>query len=70
MEEFDSVNTDFYQATEIALTHLLELGHEKIAFIGAEESENMYGFRRYKTPTTNAYPVSYTHLDVYKRQPI
>ena len=29
--------------------------HEKIAFIGAEESENMYGFRRYKTPTTNAY---------------
>lgn len=55
LEEFDSVNTDFYQATEIALTHLLELGHEKIAFIGAEESENMYGFRRYKTPTTNAY---------------
>ena len=24
LEEFDSVNTDFYQATEIALTHLLE----------------------------------------------
>ena len=23
LEEFDSVNTDFYQATEIALTHLL-----------------------------------------------
>ena len=55
LQELQQLHPNFYQATEIALTHLLELGHEKIAFIGAEESENMYGFRRYKTPTTNAY---------------
>ncbi|MGH2168476.1 LacI family DNA-binding transcriptional regulator, partial [Enterococcus faecalis] len=28
---------------------------EKIAFIAAEESQNMYGFRRYKTARSNAY---------------
>ncbi|MGX7133043.1 LacI family DNA-binding transcriptional regulator [Enterococcus songbeiensis] len=55
LEDYDSVNTDFSQATELALAHLLELGHEKIAFIGAEESQNMYSHRPYKTPTTNTY---------------
>ena len=53
--EYDCVNTDFVQATEIALQHLLDLGHKRIAYIGAEETENLYGYRRYKTPTTNTY---------------
>lgn len=55
LNDYDSVNTDFSQATELALQHLLDLGHKKIAFIGAEESKNMYGFRRYKTPTANTF---------------
>lgn len=55
LESYDSVNTDFAQATEIALNHLFDLGHTKIAFLGAEERLNMFGHRRYKTPTTNAY---------------
>lgn len=55
LDNYDCVNSDFAQATEIALTHLLDLGHKKIAYIGAEESNNLYGFRKYKTPTTNTY---------------
>lgn len=55
LEDYDSVNTDFTQATELALQHLLDLGHTKIAFIGAEESENLHGYRQFKTPTTNTY---------------
>lgn len=55
LNNYDSVNTDFAQATELALHHLFELGHQKIAFIGAEETTNLHSYRRYKTPTTNAY---------------
>lgn len=55
LDDYDSVNTDFAQATELALQHLMQLGHKKIAFIGAEESENMYGYRQFKTPTTNTF---------------
>lgn len=55
LDDYDSVNTDFSQATELALQHLFDLGHKKIAYIGAEESDNLYGYRRYKTPTTNTY---------------
>lgn len=55
LHEYDCVNTDFSQATEIALNHLLELGHTRIAYIGAEESKNLHGYRKYKTPTTNIY---------------
>lgn len=55
LQDYDSINTDFAQATELALTHLLTEGHQEIAFIGAEESRNMYGFRKFKTPTTNTY---------------
>ncbi|MGM0124582.1 LacI family transcriptional regulator [Enterococcus sp. AZ194] len=55
LHEYDCVNTDFSQATEIAINHLLELGHTKIAYIGAEESNNLHGYRKYKTPTTNIY---------------
>ena len=55
LENYDSVNSDFTQAAELALQHLIDLGHRKIAFLGAEETANMYGYRRYKTPTTNTY---------------
>ena len=66
LDNYDSVNTDFAQATELALKYLLDLGHKKIAFIGAEESDNLYGYRPYKTPTTNTYRdmmASYNLLD-------
>ena len=33
LEEFDSVNTDFYQATEIALTHLLNWATKKLPLL-------------------------------------
>ncbi len=55
LNDYDCVNTDFTQATEIALSYLLDLGHTKIAYIGAEESKNLYGFRPYRTPTTIVY---------------
>lgn len=55
LEQYDSVNTDFAQATEIALNHLFDLGHQKIGFLGAEESHNLYGHKKYKTPTANTY---------------
>lgn len=55
LTNYDCVNSDFSQATELALTYLLQLGHKKIAFIGAEESNNLYGFRKFKTPTANTY---------------
>lgn len=55
LKSFDTVNTDFAQACETALEYLFSLGHEKIAFIGAEESANMYGYRKYKAPTTLTY---------------
>lgn len=55
LNNYDSVNTDFAQATELALGHLFSLGHKDIAFIGAEETDNLHSYRRYKTPTTNTY---------------
>ncbi|MDU1847939.1 LacI family DNA-binding transcriptional regulator [Niallia alba] len=61
LNNFDTVNSDFSQAAELALHHLLELGHKKISFIGAEESNNLYGYRTYRTPVTNAY------LDIMKQ---
>lgn len=65
LEDYDSVNTDFAQATELALNHLLDLGHQKIAFIGAEESKNMYGYRQFKTPTTNTYLDMMQHHNLF-----
>lgn len=55
LENFSSVNTDFSHAAELALNYLFELGHEEIAFIGGEERDNMYGYRKYRTPTILAY---------------
>lgn len=47
---FDTINGDFSQATEIALAHLIQQGHKKIGFIGAEDKKNLYGYRKYKSP--------------------
>ncbi|WP_390405730.1 LacI family DNA-binding transcriptional regulator [Lacticaseibacillus jixiensis] len=55
LENFDTINSDFVQATTQALDHLFALGHTKIAFIGAEERDSMYGYRTYKTPVVNTY---------------
>ncbi|WP_071130306.1 LacI family DNA-binding transcriptional regulator [Enterococcus timonensis] len=65
LNNYDTINSDFAQATEIALTHLLSLGHKKIAFIGAEEMENLYSYRQYRTPTTNAYVDFMTSKDLF-----
>lgn len=47
---FDTINGDFSQATEIALSHLISHGHKKIGFIGAEDEQNLFGYRKYKSP--------------------
>lgn len=52
---FDAVNTDFTNATISALEYLFQNGHRKIAFIGAEETLDMFGYRKFRAPTTNAY---------------
>ena len=65
LNDYDCVNTDFTQATEIALSYLLDLGHKKIAYIGAEESKNLYGFRAFRTPTTNVYYDMMHFFDLY-----
>ncbi|MDR1567692.1 MAG: LacI family DNA-binding transcriptional regulator [Streptococcaceae bacterium] len=52
---FDAVNTDFTSATLEAMEYLYQKGHRKIAFIGAEETDDMYGYRKFRAPTTNAY---------------
>jgi Transcriptional regulators len=55
LDDFDTVNGDFSQATELALLHLLQNGHRKIGYIGVEETNNLYGHRFYKSPNTNTY---------------
>lgn len=59
LEDFDGINTDFAQAAQLALDHLYDLGHRQIAFLGAETPGGHYGYRKYKTPTTNTY-IDYT----------
>lgn len=55
LENFDTVNGDFTQASEKALEYLMKQGHKKIGFIGAEDKANLYGFRKFKSPAINAY---------------
>lgn len=55
LKNFDTINSDFNLAAELALQHLFDLGHQKIAFIGAEERDNLYGYRKYRTPVINTY---------------
>ncbi|MBU5593935.1 LacI family DNA-binding transcriptional regulator [Amphibacillus sp. MSJ-3] len=57
---FDTINGDFSQATEIALTHLIEKGHKRIGFIGAEDKKHLHGYRKYKSPAI------YTFIDYLK----
>lgn len=68
LNDYDSVNTDFNQATELAINHLLHLGHKNIALIGAEESHNMHGYRDYKTPTVNTYIDMMQHYQLFNKK--
>lgn len=54
---FDTINGDFSQASEIALSYLIKQGHKKIGFIGAEDEKNLHGYRAYKSPSI------YTFID-------
>lgn len=60
LNHFDTINGDFAQAAEVALNHLFEQGHRKIGFIGAENKENLHGYRPYKSPAI------YTFVDIMK----
>lgn len=55
LQNFDTINSDYEQAAELAIEHLIQLGHQKIAFIGAEEHDNLHGYRPYRTPVVNTY---------------
>ncbi|MDE1549781.1 LacI family DNA-binding transcriptional regulator [Jeotgalibaca caeni] len=55
LQNFDTINGDFAQAAEIALSYLIEQGHQRIGFIGAENKENLHGFRTYKSPAIYTY---------------
>lgn len=68
LNNYDTINSDFVQATETALKYLLSLGHKKIAFIGAEEKENLYGYRTYRTPTTNAFVDFLTYENLFQEK--
>lgn len=68
LEEFDGVNTDFAQAASSALDHLLELGHKKIAFLGAEDGISHFGFRKYKTPTVNTFIDKLSDLGLFQEK--
>lgn len=52
---FDCINTDFANATYQALDYLVKLNHKKIAFIGSEDTDNMFGFAEYTSPGILAY---------------
>lgn len=64
-DDFDAINTDFYDASIKALEYLYNLGHRKIAFIGAERTDSMYGYRPYKTPTVNGYLDYMNHRGIF-----
>lgn len=57
LNQFDTINGDFVQAAELALTYLIDNGHREIAFIGAENKATLHGFRQYKSPAI------YTFID-------
>ena len=61
LDHFDTINGDFAQAAEIAINHLLEKGHRKIGFIGAENVKNLHGYRAHKSPAI------YTYVDYMKQ---
>lgn len=65
LDDFDTVNGDFAQATELALDYLISLGHKQIGFIGAEDKDNLFGRRQYKAPTTNSYIDYLTYYEMF-----
>ncbi len=65
LKNFDTINSDYEQAAELALKHLLKLGHKKIAFIGAEEHDNLHGYRQYRTPVVNTYRDLMRHYQLF-----
>lgn len=68
LQNFDTINSDYEQAAELALKYLLKLGHKKIAFIGAEEHDNLYGYRQYRTPVVNTYRDLMRHYQLFDEQ--
>lgn len=65
LQNFDTVNSDYEQAAELAIEHLIQLGHQKIAFIGAEEHDNLHGYRPYRTPVVNTYRDIMQHYQLF-----
>ncbi len=65
LDHFDTINGDFSQAAEIAIQHLLENGHKKIGFIGAENADNLHGYRAYKSPAIYTFVDYMTHLELF-----
>ena len=80
----DSISSNYQRGSEVLFDYLLELGHRRIAFLGADisEAEHIGRLRGYLSALRRAriklrtawvvgdgeHAVSYTHLDVYKRQ--
>lgn len=60
LNEFNTVHGDFNQAAELAINHLIENGHKDIGIIATENPHNLYGHRKYKSPTI------YTFIDYTK----
>lgn len=65
LQNFDTVNSDYEQAAELAIEHLIQLGHQRIAFIGAEEHDNLHGYRQYRTPVVNTYRDIMRHYQLF-----
>lgn len=68
LQNFDTINSDYEQAAELAIEHLIQLGHQKIAFIGAEEHDNLHGYREYRTPVVNTYRDIMRHYQLLDEQ--
>ena len=72
VDEFQDIDKDQYELAEILS------GHHKNLFIVGDPDQTIYTWRGAdvnfmlefpsKHPETKSIPVSYTHLDVYKRQ--
>jgi LacI family transcriptional regulator len=63
---FDSVVIDFNSATKNALNYLIELGHEKIGFIGGVETD-MYG-NRFKDLRQDVFETFLEENNIYNEE--
>ena len=71
----DTVVVDLEKAIYVSTSHLLEQGHTLVGYISDHRHnyvsvDKVDGYRRALKEFDLQEPVSYTHLDVYKRQPI